>query len=137
MPSILLYLEPVLAAWQHPIPGMPGKTADSVEGIWQGLKLIQKKSHRVISQAKGSNEAANRVAISMEISYYQSLRARDKIYRIAYEWMLDHCVERELLQSFISQMSAGLIIYVHDVSSNGKIGNPDEGWAHASCWCSI
>ncbi|MCE9545701.1 MAG: hypothetical protein K8T25_09320, partial [Planctomycetia bacterium] len=32
--------------WPHggiPVPGMPGTTSDSVEGIWQGLKLINGK----------------------------------------------------------------------------------------------
>jgi hypothetical protein len=32
--------------WPHggiPVPGMPGTTSDSVEGIWQGLKLIDGK----------------------------------------------------------------------------------------------
>src|SRR4051812_14302173 len=32
--------------WAHggiPVPGMDGTTSDSVEGIWQGLKLINNK----------------------------------------------------------------------------------------------
>src|SRR5262245_28343276 len=32
--------------WPHggiPVPGMPGTTSDSVEGIWQGLKVIDRK----------------------------------------------------------------------------------------------
>ena len=33
--------------WVHggiPVPGMPGTTSDTVEGVWQGLKVIRGKT---------------------------------------------------------------------------------------------
>lgn len=120
--------------WPHgniPIPGMPGKTSDSVEGIWQGLKLI----HNKISPRHFSGQGFKRVGKPRGHQYGDKLlsivEARDKIYRVAYEWMLEHSVENELIHSFIMQMMDGQTLYFHDVSNNGKIGNPDEGWAHA------
>jgi hypothetical protein len=37
-----------------------------------------------------------------------------------------------LIDGFIEQAFAGVPQYFHDVSNNGSIGDPDEGWAHAA-----
>lgn len=120
--------------WPHggiPIPGMSGQSSDSVEGIWQGLKLI----HNKISQRHFSGQGFKRGGKPRGHQYGDKLlsivEARDKIYRVAYEWMLENRAPPELIQSFTTQMMDGQSLYFHDVSSNGKIGNPDEGWAHA------
>jgi hypothetical protein len=60
------------------------------------------------------------------------VEAREKIYRIASEWMLEHRAASELVGGFIEQAFAGVPQYFHDVSNNGSIGDPDEGWAHAA-----
>jgi hypothetical protein len=54
------------------------------------------------------------------------------VYRVAYEWMLEHRANPVLIGDFIEQAFAGVPQYFHDVSNNGSIGNPHEGWAHAA-----
>ena len=48
--------------WAHggiPIPGIPGATADCVEGIWQGLKVIRGSiAHRYFSGPAGGRGEA-------------------------------------------------------------------------------
>jgi hypothetical protein len=60
------------------------------------------------------------------------VEAREKIYRVAYEWMLVNRIDPELIARFVDTAFAGTAQYFHDVSDNGDINNPDEGWAHAA-----
>jgi hypothetical protein len=60
------------------------------------------------------------------------VEAREKVYRVSYEWMLEHRVDSQLLRSFIKNALTGISQYFHDVSDNGNIGHADEGWAHAA-----
>src|SRR3954466_7761883 len=42
--------------WEHggiPVPGPPGVTSDSVEGVWQGLKVIRGKTAPHFFRGKG------------------------------------------------------------------------------------
>jgi hypothetical protein len=121
--------------WPHggiPVPGMPGTTSDSVEGIWQGLKVIGGKiapryfsgqSHKRGGKPRGHRYGDRLLGI---------VEAREKIYRVAYEWMLEHRADPELIGGFIEQAFAGVPQHFHDVSNNGSITDPDEGWAHAA-----
>ena len=121
--------------WPHggiPIPGMPRKTSDSVEGIWQGLKVIGGKTAPRYFTGRGQKRGGKPSGHQYGDRLLKIVEAREKIYRVSYEWMLDHKADPELLQSFIDQAFGGVPQYFHDVSNNGNIGNPDEGWAHAA-----
>jgi len=121
--------------WPHggiPVPGMPGTTSDSVEGIWQGLKLIGGK----IAPRYFSGQGHKRGGMPRGHQYGDKLlkivEAREKVYRVAYEWMLNHRADSALISGFVEQAFAGVQQHFHDVSNNGSIGDPDEGWAHAA-----
>jgi hypothetical protein len=121
--------------WPHggiPVPGLAGVTSDSVEGIWQGLKLIGGK----IAPRYFSGQGCKRGGVPRGHQYGDKLLkivdAREKVYRVSYEWMLEHRADADLLNSFIAHALAGVPQYFHDVSNNGRIGDPDEGWAHAA-----
>lgn len=121
--------------WPHggiPVPGKPGTTSDSVEGVWQGLKLIGGK----IAPRYFAGQGAKRGGIPRGHQYGDKLlklvEAREKIYRVTYEWMLDHRADAALIAGFISQAFAGVRQHLHDVGNNGRMGDPDEGWAHAA-----
>jgi hypothetical protein len=60
------------------------------------------------------------------------IEARDRVYRAAYEWMLQHKADPALLAHFVEQARRGVAQHFHHVSDNGDINNPDEGWAHAA-----
>lgn len=58
--------------------------------------------------------------------------ARQRIFRVAYEWMLENRVDPALIEGFISTAISGVRQHFHDVGNNGNINDPDEGWAHAA-----
>lgn len=121
--------------WIHggiPVPGMRGVTSDSVEGIWQGLKVIRGSiALRYFSgnQGKrGGKPSGHRYGDKL----LKLVEAREKIYRVAYEWVLEHRIDPALIDQFIDCAFSGKAQYFHDVSDNGNINNADEGWAHAA-----
>jgi hypothetical protein len=121
--------------WSHggiPVPGMPGTTSDSVEGIWQGLKVIGGKIAPRYFSGQGHKRGGKPRGHQYGDKLLEIVEAREKVYRVAYEWMLDHRADPELVGRFIEQAFAGIAQYFHDVSNNGSIGDPDEGWAHAA-----
>lgn len=121
--------------WPHggiPIPGLPGQASDSVEGIWQGLKVIDGKTAARYFSGPGRKRGGKPRGHQFGDTLLKLEAARERIYRIAYEWMLVHCIPQDLIQSFLDAAFAGTPQYFHDVSDNGNISNPDEGWAHAA-----
>ena len=121
--------------WPHggiPVPGMPGATSDSVEGIWQGLKLIGGEIAPRHFSGRGHKRGGVPRGHRFGDKLLKIVEARDKIYRVAYEWMLDRRADPGLIAGFIERAFAGEPQYFHDVSNNGSIGDPDEGWAHAA-----
>ena len=121
--------------WAHggiPIPGMPGESSDSVEGIWQGLKVIRGKTAPRYFSGQGHKRGGKPAGHQFGDKVLKIVDARNRIYRAAYEWMLDHRIEPELIERFIGLAFDGVAQYFHDVGDNGNIGDPNEGWAHAA-----
>jgi hypothetical protein len=121
--------------WVHqdiPLPGMPGFSSDTVEGIWQGLKVIRgeiaPRFFKGSCGKRGGKPSGHRYGEKL----LKIVEAREKIYRISYEWVLVHRVESALIDRFVVSAFAGITQHFHDVSDNGNIGNADEGWAHAA-----
>src|ERR1043166_8915568 len=128
----LCTLSPMWAHGGIPVPGMAGTTSDSVEGIWQGLKVINSKIAPRYFSGQGHKRGGKPRGHQYGDKLLKIVEAREKVYRVAYEWMLDHRADPELIRGFIEQAFAGVPQFFHDVSDNGNIGNPDEGWAHAA-----
>ncbi len=123
--------------WPHggiPVPGMDKTTSDSVEGIWQGLKVIDGKIAPRFFSGQGSKRGGKPRGhqYGVDERLLKIVEAREKIYRVAYEWMLEHRADPDLIQGFIDKAFARIPQYFHDISNNGNIGDPDEGWAHAA-----
>ncbi len=121
--------------WPHggiPVPGMPGTASDSVEGIWQGLKVIGGKIAPRYFSGQGHKRGGKPRGHRYGDRLLKIVEAREKIYRVAYEWMLENRADPALISGFVTQAFAGVPQYFHDVSNNGSIGDPDEGWAHAA-----
>ena len=115
-----------------PIPGMPGKTADSVEGIWQGLKVIRGKIAPRFFEGGGRKRVGKPAGHQFGDSkrLLDLVDARRKIYIPAYHWMLDHCVDPEILRGFIDRAFQGIPQFFYDREDNGAIGK-DQPLAHA------
>lgn len=121
--------------WPHggiPIPGLPKETSDSVEGIWQGLKIIEGQTAPRYFTGQGRKRGGTPRGHRYGSKLLKLVEAREKIYRVAYEWMLTHRADQTLIEQFIERSFAGVKQFFHDVSDNGNVNNPDEGWAHAA-----
>jgi hypothetical protein len=121
--------------WQHggiPVPGMPGTSSDSVEGVWQGLKVIRGAIAPRLFRGPGKKRGGKPSGHQYGDRLLPLVEARQKIFRVAYEWMLDHRADPALIQSLLDAARRGVVQFVHDVGDNGDIGDPDEGWAHAA-----
>ena len=121
--------------WVHggiPVPGMPGTTSDTVEGIWQGLKVIRGAIAARYFSGPGQKRGGKPAGHQYGKQLLKIVEAREKIYRVAYEWMLENRIDPALIEGFVTRAFEGITQYFHDVSDNGNIGNPDEGWAHAA-----
>ncbi len=122
--------------WAHggiPIPGMPGRTSDSVEGIWQGLKVIRGEIAERYFKGKGWKRRGKPSGHRYGAKLLDIVEARAKIYRVAYEWMLENRVDPALIRLFLDRALAGEPQFLHDVGDNGSLHNRDEPWCHAAC----
>jgi hypothetical protein len=116
-----------------PVPGMPGMKSDSVEGIWQGLKVIRGKIapryFAGVGHKRGGKPAGHQWGEQKRL--LSLVEARRKIYIPAYVWMLDNCVNAMILDEFVDQAFRGLPQFFYDKQDNGVI-EKDEPLAHAS-----
>ena len=113
-------------------PMMPRVTSDTVEGIWQGLKVIRGEIATRYFVGRGQKRGGKPAGHQWGRKLLKIVEARERIYRPSYEWILNNRVDPSLIQGFISSALEGTTQYFHDVSDNGDISNPDEGWAHAA-----
>src|SRR3954452_679373 len=77
--------------WFHggiPVPGMPGTTSDTVEGIWQGLKVIRGKMAPRCFQGPGQKRVGKPAGHQFGRKRRGIVEPGHKIYRVAYEWVL-------------------------------------------------
>ena len=123
-----------------PIPGISNLFADSVEGIWQGLKQFEdggtdyrkffirnmkniKRSCRKYGRVLGHkfNDGANDIVLN----YYE---ARKQIYVPAYTWVLEKNLRVELFN--IIENSNKIVLL--DYTTNENIEDLSTPFSHAS-----
>jgi hypothetical protein len=121
--------------WAHggiPVPGMPGATADSVEGIWQGLKVVRGKTAPHLFAGRGRKRGGGKPAGHLHGGRLLGcVEARFKIYKVAYEWVLDNRVDPALIGEFLRRARAGVTQFFHDLGDNGDLNDPSQPLAHA------
>lgn len=121
--------------WPHggiPVPALANTTSDSVEGIWQGLKIIRGKIAPRYFRGMGQKRGGKPSGHQFGNKTLGIVEARYTIYRPAYEWMLEHCLDPAILDQFITQALQGVVQHFYDTTDNGDINQPDAPLAHAS-----
>jgi hypothetical protein len=121
--------------WVHggiPVPGMAGVTSDSVEGIWQGLKVIRDRIAPRYFHGRGQKRGGKPSGHQYGRELLGLVEARYRIYKVAYEWVLDHRIDPTLIASFVERARQGITQYFHDLGDNGDINNSNQPLAHAS-----
>lgn len=122
--------------WAHggiPVPGMPGTTSDTVEGIWQGLKVIRGQTAPHLFKGRGKKRGGGKPAghqFGKKLLGY--VEARYKNYVVAYEWALANRVDPALVAGFVEAAFAGVTQHFHDMEDNGDVNNAGAPLAHAS-----
>lgn len=136
-----IYLSPFYPHGSIPVPFSPEWTAESVEGIWQGLKVFEKKgvdvkvmhltglegikrSSRSLGKCLGHQKGLE----STELLDY--IEARKQIYVPSYFWMLENYCQ-PLLEK-IRQLSRHGVVVLLDYDTNPDIDDPSSPLSHAS-----
>lgn len=128
--------------WPHrniPIPGNPGQTAVSVEGVWQGLKVFDDEHVDVskfsIDNMKNLKRPANRKGRGavkghlFEGQIIDYVSARRRIYQPSYLWILENCLVEEVkeLRQLLSRGPVALL----DYEINADITDVSKPLSHA------
>ncbi len=125
-----------------PIPFSGSVTSQSVEGIWQGLKVFEhegidcscfdnstmkglKRTVRTHGRCMGHQKGLG----SKELLGY--IEARKQIYIPSYNWMLEHKCQKEV-EYFKQLLKEGKTIVFLDYDTNEDIEDPKKPLSHAS-----
>lgn len=128
------FLSPFFPHGDIPVPGMKGVAADSVEGVWQGLKSVRGRIDESFFHGPGKKRRS-RAAVEGHrygdrlLSYGE---ARNLIYVPLYRHMVTSLpLARDAAFGLLLE---GLErdVWVHDVDSNGDIANLTKPLAHAA-----
>lgn len=130
---------------QIPVPGQKSLYSRSVEGIWQGLKIVNGTTcFEMFGKSKPwKRPSCRQRRINPVYRYLESrfllgeeelglVEARHKIYVPAYTFFYNNLVPRKFKETAADELMAGSEVFVHDVGSNGDIDNPERSYAHAA-----
>jgi hypothetical protein len=123
-----------------PVPGQHGKTSESVEGVWQGLKVFENQGVDTKKFAVNSMKNLKRVKTEktgrvvghdMGGELLDYVTARKNIYIPTYSYVLEHHLKNEvaLLKGMLEE-GAKLAILDYDVNEN--VEDTSKPLSHAS-----
>jgi hypothetical protein len=121
--------------WVHggiPVPGLSGQTSDTVEGVWQGLKVIRGKIATRYFRGPGAKRGGKPSGHKFGKKELGIVEARRRIYIPTYVWMLENCIEPKLLEELIATALSGVTQHIHDVGDNGDANDANQPLAHAA-----
>jgi hypothetical protein len=140
-PEPWLRFSPFYPHGDIPIPNSHGATAQSVEGLWQGLKVFEREdvdprkwAILSLSGIKRSSKSRGAVrghrfgiASDVLLGYRE---ARYRIYLPAYRWVLENHLVREvaILRKYLTQASLILL----DYETNGDVEDLSRPLSHAA-----
>ena len=140
-PDPWVRLSPFFPHGGIPVPFTPDVTAQSVEGVWQALKVFEgadvdpakldvttmaglKRSVRRSGAIRGHREGLTGERL---LSYEDARRA---IYLPTYRWVLEHRVEEELAE--LKELSGRGDVVLLDYTTNGDVADLRAPLSHAA-----
>jgi hypothetical protein len=124
-----------------PIPNSPGIVAQSVEGLWQGLKVFEREDvdprKWAITNLRGLKRSGrsrgavlgHRFGIDSPILLgYRD--ARRQIYLPAYRWVLEHRLAAEVGK--LRELAAAGPVVLLDFETNGDVDDLSSPLSHAA-----
>jgi len=123
-----------------PVPFSPNIVGQSVEGIWQGLKVFESTgidtSKFQVTAMKGLKRTIRKFGVvkghakgtdSDQLLSYRD--ARYQIYLPSYLWVLENCLQAEVAQ--LKELSTDQTILLLDYETNTDIDNLSKPLSHA------
>nr|WP_242907789.1 hypothetical protein [Actinomadura terrae] len=121
-----------------PVPGHPERTSQSVEGVWQALKVFAAEEEDYtkldVVTMKGIKRTVRRLGAPLghrldgRLLGYEE--ARRLVYLPTYRWMLDHRVP-ELVAELRELGERGTVVLL-DYTVNGDVGDLSSPLSHAA-----
>ncbi len=107
-------------------------TSDSVEGVWQGLKVIKGRTDKSYFRGKGRQ----RPGVPKGHQYGKQIigyeEARKKIFVPTYRWMVQNRCDLNTLEEVYARAMEDMPQFFFDVDTNGNIGVQSSALAHSS-----
>ena len=136
----MLKFSPFYPIGNIPVPFSDNEFSESMEGIWQGLKVFENHDIDVskfkITSMKGLKRTVRRfgkvkghrkgVTGEMLLDY---LSARKEIYLPTYNWILDNFLDKEM-KELKTLANTGTLILL-DYETNGDVENLKKPLSHA------
>lgn len=136
----MLKFSPFYPIGNIPIPFSTHQFAQSVEGIWQGLKVFENQDIDVskfeITSMKGLKRTVRKFGVPKghrkgvhgeELLDY--ITARKLIYLPVYQWVLENYLQEEINE--LKEISTKSTLILLDYETNGDIENPTKPLSHA------
>ncbi|MET9227281.1 hypothetical protein [Lentzea sp. NPDC003310] len=124
-----------------PVPLSPGVTSESVEGLWQALKVFESAdvdaSKLAVTSMKGLKRTVRRFGpvrghraglTGDRLLDYRT--ARLEIYLPAYRWVLEHRLRAEVERLHALAESADVVLL--DYTTNGEVDDLSTPLSHAA-----
>ncbi|GAA1591086.1 hypothetical protein GCM10009678_86650 [Actinomadura kijaniata] len=121
-----------------PVPGHPGRVSESVEGVWQALKVFESEAEDFgklrIATMKGIKRTVRRLGpplghrLDGRLLGYEE--ARRRIYLPTYRWMLDHRAAD--LVAELRELSAARTVVLLDYTTNADVADLSTPLSHAA-----
>lgn len=124
-----------------PVPFSSGWFAESVEGIWQGLKVFEKHGTdvRVMREMSMTHIKRSEKTLGKCIGHQKGMEsnellgyidARKQIYLLAYFWVLENRCQK-LLEEILEMSRKGIVVLL-DYNTNDDIEDASSPLSHAS-----
>jgi len=123
-----------------PVPGCSTTTSQSVEGLWQGLKVFETCGVDPlkfgVTSMKGLKRTVRRYGKCLghraglhDESLLDYIAARRALYLPAYRWVLEHRLQGEV--AALRQQGDGRTVVLLDYETNTDVDDPRKPLSHA------
>ena len=137
-PEPWIRLSPFYPHGDIPVPGHPGRTSQSVEAVWQALKVFVSEQEDFakleITTMKGIKRTARRLGLPLGHRLNGRLlgyeEARRLLYLPTYRWMLDHRASD--LVAELRELSNDRTVVLLDYTTNADVADLSTPLSHAA-----
>lgn len=120
------------SSYQIPVPGIEEIRADSVEGIWQGLKVIDGVSDFSLFQGKPKKRKGKPQGHIFKEDILGYVNARKQIYVPAYVYHVVNCALDFVKKDLEERVRLSNPVDLFDVESNCEINDTSRPYSHAA-----